>query len=213
MCLRPVMPYGENDERFLGCRILTGYYFPDYQCPDIKNWAYTGNIAWSFICAEDVLRLNCNKEAPGSALFIGDDTPTQTSSDISFLESVMEECELQPIWVRVYRTSVAVCMHILYIILSILSLFGYRKYRIDIWRFQSTRKTVLVSHEAAKRIIGYRPIYTPSHAKRNTKQYIEWKKKTHSQLTPHCVQNFLNTLEPMKKVNRTFVGHVGFKDF
>ncbi|XP_060586548.1 3 beta-hydroxysteroid dehydrogenase/Delta 5--_4-isomerase-like [Ruditapes philippinarum] len=177
VAIRPSAIYGDLDWRTFGQMYgnsftkATGYYihvdFSFKKC----DWVYVGNVAWSFIQADNALRDNKNPDAAGQSYFIIDDTPIMGRQNALF--EMVKDSGLRcfilspPMWLQVQLMRVILC------VLTFLSLFWKVDFPLGKWIVRMRNKTWLLSRKKAERILGYKPLFKHDEVKKRVTKFIK----------------------------------------
>jgi len=176
--LRPVVMYGELEFRAWG-RIVNSYLsqttgtYLRLKCGNAQmEYAYVGNVAWGFVCAENVLLKNDEraKTASGQCFFIGDDSPKKALFD--FMAPFLKDLGLKPLPMEVPLFLIIYPLWLLYIILGLVSYVYKVNLPYGIAAFSVIRKTFLFQYNKATDYLSYKPLYSYAESKRRTVKFF-----------------------------------------
>lgn len=180
--IRPVAIYGDFDwVRFAPTYVnalskKTGYFVALDLSPKTIDCIYVGNVAWSFLTADDALRGGKSRAASGQCYYITDDTPKKPR--MSVVEAIVAECNIRrlplipPPWV------VQWIIWFIFLVFRIISYVYTVNCPLGEWVFDIRSTTWLVSSEKARRLLGYVPLYSPEEAKERLITFINSLKQT-----------------------------------
>ncbi|KAH3891853.1 3 beta-hydroxysteroid dehydrogenase/Delta 5--_4-isomerase type 4-like isoform X1 [Dreissena polymorpha] len=179
LSLRPVIMYGEEEWRTMA-RTLSHPFVKKtnrwltFNChKGSAEHAYVGNVAWSFICAENVMRRDDSaaENVCGQSFFVSDETPN--TNVVDFMQPFLKEVGVEafswkvPIWMIIWP------LYVLLAILMFVSLFRKVNLAIGLAPFVMGPKVFRFEYNKATRLLGYQPLYSVEESKERTVRFLK----------------------------------------
>lgn len=181
VALRPVAIYGDYDwVRFAPAYInklakKMGYYVELDLGPTRIDAVYVGNVAWSFLTADETLRGGKSRAASGECYYVTDDTPKMPRMGV--VEAILAECNIRRLPLIPPPWAVQWIIWFIFLVLRIISYVYPVNCPLGEWVFDIRSTTWLVSGEKARRLLGYTPLYSPQEAKKRLVKFINYLKQ------------------------------------
>ena len=175
VAIRPVTIFGEEDAMLVTLSLKAARKLGRWQLFDCKGarhqFAYAGNVAWVFICADRAMTSDSENLIGGNAFFASDDTPL---TDIyEFVKPFATACNFAISSFKLPMWSVFIPVYILHGILWPMSPFFKPKFSFSLAGLKHTLLSHNFKYEKAKSLLNYTPLYTFEEALQRSIRYYE----------------------------------------